>query len=282
MRRVIVVRAALVTGVLLLLLGAFRLFADLKLGPGALTAVQAVLAVCCVAMGWRMRQERPQARGGHALIYLGAMFYLGAIGLGGYTLEVLDRANAPWLLFLGGSVVAGLGWGVRFGKLHAIGVALLAAAAAVWLHRAGLPGRWAVMAVATAVVAAGALAGARMPQGFRHLYLVGGVVAGVGVSWVLEVTAAPGAQVPYALLLTIWAALPLAIGVREGDDTLAGLGIGLLVLDIYTQYYLLFWNWAPRTLFFLIGGAITLAFGIAYERALHGRRPSALGRREPR
>lgn len=281
-RRVIVVRAALVTGVLLLLLGAFRLFADLQLGPGALTAVQAVLALACVAAGWRMRRERPAARGGHALIYLGAMFYLGAIGLGGYTLEVFDRANAPWLLFLGGLVVAPLGWGVRFDKLHGIGVALLAAAAAVWLHRAGLSVRWAVMAVATAVFAVGALAGGRMPPGFRHLYMVGGVVAAVGVAWVFEVTASEWAKAPYALLLTLWAALPLAVGIREGDDTLAALGIGLVVLDIYTQYYVLFWQWAPRTLFFLVGGALTLGFGIAYERALHGKRPSALGRREPR
>ena len=69
---------------------------DLKLGFLAWTGVQAVLAAASLWAGLKLHRERPEARSGPALIYLGAMFYLGAIGLGGYTLEIWNRFNSPW------------------------------------------------------------------------------------------------------------------------------------------------------------------------------------------
>lgn len=271
MRRTIIISASLVTGVLLVLFGTFRLIQDLHLGTGALTAVQAVLAVACLAGGLRIRQGRPLARSGYALIYLAAMFYLGAIGLGGYTLQILTNGNEPWLLLLGGSVVAALGVWVRFLYLHGLGVALVALAAGTWLHRAGLQVEYASLAVAAGLVAIGGGVGPRMSPQFRLLYLAGGFALGVFTAWGMEITAAESQRWVDALLLTGWALLPLVWGFRESDDTLAVLGIMAIVLDVYTQYYFLFWNWAPRTLFFLIGGLITLGFGIGYERFLHRR-----------
>lgn len=268
-RRKIIISASLITGVLLVLFGTFRLIRDLQLGTGALTAVQAVLAAACLAGGLRIRQGRPEARSGYALIYLAAMFYLGAIGLGGYTLQLLTTGNEPWLLLLGGGVVAALGAWVRFLYLHGLGVSLIALALGTWLDRGGLAPEHASLAVAAGLVAAGGLLGRRLTPHFRLMYLAGGFALAVLTAWGMEITAAEAHRWPNALLLTGCALAPLAWGFRESDDTIAVIGIMAIVLDVYTQYYFLFWNWAPRTLFFLVGGLITLGFGISYERFVH-------------
>jgi hypothetical protein len=273
-RRRILVRAALAIGVVLVLLGTGRLLADLRLGFLAWTGVQAVLAIASLAWGLWLRRDRPDARSAQALIYLAAMFYLGALGLGAYTFDILNRFNSPWLFLVGGTTVAALGFWVRFAKLHAIGVVLACVAAGIWLHRAGVGLLWTPVAIGLAVAAVGhVLRPRRLPQ-VRWLYMVGGLAVAALAAWSLELGAESGARIGYAALFTAIGGLTLAAGFNEDDDALAGMGILLLVLDVYTQYYFLLWDRVPKTAFFLVGGLITLGFGIAYERTLHGRKPT--------
>jgi uncharacterized membrane protein len=278
-RKQILVRASLAIGVVLVLLGTARLLADMQLSFLAWTGVQAVLSALAIGWGLKLHRARPAARAGQALIYLGAMFYLGAIGLGGYTFEIWNRLNSPWLFLLGGVSLGAFGLWVRFAKLHTIGLVLATVAAGIWLHRAGMPIRWTPLVLGLAVAGVGfALRVPGLPR-LRWIYVAGGLAVAALAGWSLELGADAAGRWPYALLFTALAAAPLVVGLRERDDVLAGMGILLLVLDVYTQYYFLFWGAVPKTVFFLVGGLITLGFGIAYERKLHGQRPSELGAR---
>lgn len=275
-RRAIVVRAALAIGVVLILLGTARLFADLHLSFLALTGVQLSLAAGCLTFGRRWHGEDRESRAAHALIYLAAMFFLGAIGLGGYTFEMWDRFNSPWLVLFGGLCVGALGWGFRFARLHGIGVLLVCIAAGIWLQRFGMPARWVPLVLGLAVAAIGFVMRFRALPDVRMLYIYAGLGAAALTGWALELASDDPVRWAYAILFTVLAAAPLAAGMRENDDLLAGGGILLLVLDIYTQYYYLLWSLVPRTVFFLVGGLLTLGFGIGYERVLRGKRPTEL------
>lgn len=70
--------------------------------------------------------------------------------------------------------------------------------------------------------------------------------------WVLTFTAAGIAQI--------------IVGARLHDARFTGFGIVFLAIDLYTRYYERFWDSLSLGLFFLLGGALAMAFGFACER----------------
>lgn len=99
--------------------------------------------------------------------------------------------------------------------------------------------------------------------GFGSLYVIFGLLYlnlslwfltlfGEPLNWVLTFTAAGVAQI--------------VVGARLRDARFTGFGIVFLAINLYTRFFEHFWDRLSLGAFFLIGGAVAMAFGFACER----------------
>lgn len=272
-RKRLLIHSLLSIGVVLVLAGVFFFMGGLSLSSIQYAVVLVILAAGSLVAGRRLYQENPSGRAGHALIALGAMFYLGAVWIIGFVDRSQADASAGWLLLIGGAPLAGIGWAMGFLRLHAVGLALCCAAAGHGLFRLGFPLGQIPFVVAILLIGLALGLRKQAPSGFTRAYMALGLSVASFWAWIRELSL-PAHALSYAILFSGLIVGILLHGIRERDEELTKLGIGLLILNVYTQYYMIFWEGTPKALFFLIGGLITLAIGVGYERfAAH-----ALGR----
>ncbi|MBL8259852.1 MAG: hypothetical protein JNM60_08605 [Candidatus Competibacteraceae bacterium] len=99
--------------------------------------------------------------------------------------------------------------------------------------------------------------------GFGGLYLIFGLLY-LNVSlWFLTL---PRGPLAWVLAFTAAAIGQIVAGARLHDARLTGFGIVFLAINFYTRYFEQFWDRLSIGLFFVIGGALALAFGYAFER----------------
>jgi uncharacterized membrane protein len=106
----------------------------------------------------------------------------------------------------------------------------------------------------------------RRCAGFGGLYLIFGLLYlnlslwfltlfGKPLDWILAFTAAGIAQI--------------VAGARLRDARFTGFGIVFLAIDLYTRYFEHFWDRLSLGVFFLLAGALAMAFGYLFERRAH-------------
>jgi uncharacterized membrane protein len=81
----------------------------------------------------------------------------------------------------------------------------------------------------------------------------------------------PGPREAYfILLLTILTASGVYLGVAWESPVLLNTSIVFFVINVYTRFYEYFWAALPKSLFFIVGGALLIAGGIWIERVRRG------------
>ena len=68
----------------------------------------------------------------------------------------------------------------------------------------------------------------------------------------------------------------IVAGARLRDARLTGFGIVFLAIDLYTRFFEHFWDRLSAGTFFLLGGALAMILGYAFERQGHARSPERL------
>ncbi|MEZ5580198.1 MAG: hypothetical protein R3F40_12755 [Candidatus Competibacteraceae bacterium] len=99
--------------------------------------------------------------------------------------------------------------------------------------------------------------------GFGGLYLIFGLLYLNLSLWFLTL---PRGPLVWVLTFTAAGIAQIIVGARLHDARFTGFGIVFLAIDLYTRYYERFWDSLSLGLFFLLGGALAMAFGFACER----------------
>ncbi|HCK81533.1 MAG TPA: hypothetical protein PK880_04420 [Candidatus Competibacter sp.] len=99
--------------------------------------------------------------------------------------------------------------------------------------------------------------------GFGGLYLIFGLLYLNLSLWFLTL---PDEPLSWVLLFTAAAIAQIVAGARLHDARFTGFGIVFLAINLYTRYFEHFWDRLSLGAFFLIAGALAMAFGAVFER----------------
>jgi hypothetical protein len=99
--------------------------------------------------------------------------------------------------------------------------------------------------------------------GFGALILIFGLLYLNLSLWFLTL---PGESLDWVLVFTAAGLGQMVAGARLHDARFTGFGIVFFSINLYTRYFEHFWNQLSLAAFFLIGGALAMAFGYACER----------------
>jgi hypothetical protein len=103
----------------------------------------------------------------------------------------------------------------------------------------------------------------RRCAGFGALYLIFGLLYLNLSLWFLTL---PRGPLDWVLTFTAAGIGQIIAGARLHDARFTGFGIVFLAIDLYTRYFEHFWDRLSLGMFFLLGGALAMAFGYAFER----------------
>ncbi|NNN05135.1 MAG: hypothetical protein HKL90_04470 [Elusimicrobia bacterium] len=78
----------------------------------------------------------------------------------------------------------------------------------------------------------------------------------------------PVSAVWFVVLLTVVSCAAVAVGIKYGRSRYYGFGLTFLSIDLYTRFYEIFNGWLPRSLFWLIFGALLLIGGRYVNRLI--------------
>lgn len=110
--------------------------------------------------------------------------------------------------------------------------------------------------------------------GFGGLYLIFGLLYLNLSLWFLTL---PHGPLDWVLAFTAACIAQIVAGARLRDTRFTGFGIVFLAIDLYTRYFEHFWDRLSAGTFFLLGGALAMFLGYAFERQSHAnltdRRP---------
>lgn len=111
----------------------------------------------------------------------------------------------------------------------------------------------------------------RRCAGFGGLYLIFGLLYLNLSLWFLTLFGKP---LDWMLTFTAAAIAQIVVGARLHDARFTGFGIVFLAIDLYTRFFEHFWDRLSAGTFFLVAGAMAMAFGYGFERQAHmERRP---------
>ena len=99
--------------------------------------------------------------------------------------------------------------------------------------------------------------------GFGGLYLIFGLLYLNLSLWFLTL---PRGSLDWVLTFTAAGIAQIVVGARLHDARFTGFGIVFLAIDLYTRFFEHFWDRLSLGMFFLLGGALAMAFGHACER----------------
>ena len=109
--------------------------------------------------------------------------------------------------------------------------------------------------------------------GFGGLYLIFGLLYLNLSLWFLTL---PRGLLGWVLAFTAAGVGQIVAGARLRDARLTGFGIVFLAIDLYTRFFEHFWDRLSAGTFFLLGGALAMILGYAFERQGHARSPERL------
>ena len=113
------------------------------------------------------------------------------------------------------------------------------------------------------------------PRGFDTVWLSVGLLY-LNLSLLILTVEGPGPFLAWILVAVAAAVVQVVLGAVEKSAVLVGFGVTALGLQLFTRYFESCWDRTDQGLFFLLGGAMLLAFGVACEalaRRLPGVRP---------
>lgn len=99
--------------------------------------------------------------------------------------------------------------------------------------------------------------------GFGGLYLIFGLLYLNLSLWFLTL---PRGPLDWVLAFTAAGIVQIVAGARLHDARFTGFGIVFLAINLYTRFFEHFWDRLSAGTFFLLGGALALAFGYVCER----------------
>jgi hypothetical protein len=99
--------------------------------------------------------------------------------------------------------------------------------------------------------------------GFGALYLIFGLLYLNLSLWFLTLFGKP---LDWVLIFTAAGVAQIVIGARLHDARFTGFGIVFLAINLYTRFFEHFWDRLSLGVFFLVCGAMAMAFGFACER----------------
>ncbi|HRD49153.1 MAG: hypothetical protein JNK95_03035 [Candidatus Competibacter sp.] len=102
----------------------------------------------------------------------------------------------------------------------------------------------------------------RRCSGFGALILIFGLLYLNLSLWFLTL---PGGSLDWVLVFTAAGLGQMVAGARLHDARFTGFGIVFFSINLYTRYFEHFWDQLSLAAFFLIGGALAMAFGYACE-----------------
>lgn len=102
----------------------------------------------------------------------------------------------------------------------------------------------------------------RRCSGFGALILIFGLLYLNLSLWFLTL---PGGSLDWVLVFTAAGLGQIVAGARLHDARFTGFGIVFFSINLYTRYFEHFWDQLSLAAFFLIGGALAMAFGYACE-----------------
>lgn len=109
--------------------------------------------------------------------------------------------------------------------------------------------------------------------GFGGLYLIFGLLYLNLSLWFLTL---PRGLLGWVLAFTAAGIGQIVAGARLRDARFTGFGIVFLAIDLYTRFFEHFWDRLSAGTFFLLGGALAMILGYAFERQGHARSPERL------
>jgi len=104
--------------------------------------------------------------------------------------------------------------------------------------------------------------------GFGGLYLIFGLLYLNLSLWFLTL---PSGPLDWVLAFTAAGIAQIVAGARLHDARFTGFGIVFLAIDLYTRFFEHFWDRLSAGTFFLLGGALAMILGYAFERQGHAR-----------
>lgn len=106
--------------------------------------------------------------------------------------------------------------------------------------------------------------------GFGGLYLIFGLLYLNLSLWFLTL---PRGSLDWVLTFTAAGIAQIVAGARLYDARFTGFGIVFLAINLYTRFFEHFWDRLSAGTFFLLGGALAMILGYAFERQSHVRSP---------
>ena len=106
----------------------------------------------------------------------------------------------------------------------------------------------------------------RRCAGFGGLYLIFGLLYLNLSLWFLTLFGRP---LDWILAFTAAGIAQIIAGARLRDARFTGFGIVFLAIDLYTRFFEHFWDRLALGVFFLVAGALAMAFGYIFERQTH-------------
>lgn len=110
----------------------------------------------------------------------------------------------------------------------------------------------------------------RRCTGFGGLYLIFGLLYLNLSLWFLTL---PRGPLDWVLIFAAAGIAQIVAGARLYDARFTGFGIVFLSINLYTRFFEHFWDRLSVGTFFLLGGALAMILGYAFERQSHVRSP---------